>query len=258
MAPSGVPQADKAVTYMAEILAKLNGEIRALVTQLDTERGGAGLISDKQALANAARVRQQILALVAERQGQVIDVLEQGVAAAADAVAAANDLGDFSAQATRTLQEIADGRADEVAAAFQKGQRQIAEAIAVGLTTGADLSDLIDQVAREVDTSFARAQSAVDTGIVGAGRAVTMRAGREADTDPRDPIVFRYVGPNDSKTRPFCRPILGQCFSDAAISRLDNGQGLAVDTFGGGYGCRHSWSPILTSEARLQGYTIVG
>ncbi len=57
--------------------------------------------------------------------------------------------------------------------------------------------------------------------------------------------LFLYVGPKDGITRPFCRKLVGKVLSKSQINRLNNGQGAGpVLTTGGGYNCRHSWTPI--------------
>jgi len=52
---------------------------------------------------------------------------------------------------------------------------------------------------------------------------------------------FIYLGPSDTRNRPFCRAKVGKVFSRQEINALDNGQGLDVMTRCGGWGCRHHW-----------------
>ena len=55
---------------------------------------------------------------------------------------------------------------------------------------------------------------------------------------------YLYTGPMDGLTRPFCIPLVNKVVTEKQMTRLNNGQGLAVKTSGGGYNCRHSWSPV--------------
>jgi len=41
--------------------------------------------------------------------------------------------------------------------------------------------------------------------------------------------------------RPFCRERVGKVYSIEEIRAMDNGQGLAVEYFCGGWNCRHRW-----------------
>ena len=50
---------------------------------------------------------------------------------------------------------------------------------------------------------------------------------------------YIYLGPNDSKTRPFCSKYVGQIKSEFEWKKIPNGQlGSAFD-MQGGYNCRH-------------------
>ena len=51
---------------------------------------------------------------------------------------------------------------------------------------------------------------------------------------------FRYMGAV-AGARPFCRERVGKVYSIEEIRAMDNGQGLAVEYFCGGWNCRHRW-----------------
>ena len=51
---------------------------------------------------------------------------------------------------------------------------------------------------------------------------------------------FEYSG-NPNPERDFCVEHFGRVYTIDEISRLDNGQGLDVLTYCGGYNCRHIW-----------------
>ena len=79
----------------------------------------------------------------------------------------------------------------------------------------------------------------VRTKISQYGRSVTATAGVAASLNN-----YLYTGPVDGITRPFCRELVNKVVTDKQLNRLNNNQGLSVITSGGGYNCRHSWSPI--------------
>lgn len=64
---------------------------------------------------------------------------------------------------------------------------------------------------------------------------------------------YLYTGPKDGITRPFCRPLINKVVDKTQLSKLNNGQGLSVRTSGGGYNCRHSWSPVTESFMKAAG-----
>lgn len=57
---------------------------------------------------------------------------------------------------------------------------------------------------------------------------------------------FRYVGP--PPIRKFCKEHYNQVYTWEEIQQLDNGQGLPVWIYGGGYNCRHRWVSVVEPE----------
>ena len=53
-----------------------------------------------------------------------------------------------------------------------------------------------------------------------------------------------YVGPVDSKIRPFCLARVGDIFTVEEIRKMNNGQIPDVLINGGGYNCRHRWIAV--------------
>lgn len=132
--------------------------------------------------------------------------------------------------------------------------------------TQTQLSDLIrrvheqpystEQIASEVQriTGNARGQAITigNTILAQAQRQVVVASAGPGQAD--DETVYVYQGPDDGVTRSFCSELIGLAFTDRQIRRLDNGQGLPVMTNGGGWNCRHSWSPMPSSAVRAGGY----
>jgi hypothetical protein len=50
-----------------------------------------------------------------------------------------------------------------------------------------------------------------------------------------------YYGEVRNNSRPFCRQLIGKVFSLEQIEQMNNGQGLSVLTYCGGWNCIHSW-----------------
>lgn len=78
-------------------------------------------------------------------------------------------------------------------------------------------------IARTALGAFDRATAARQAALAGVGR-------------------FRYVGPPAS--RDFCQHHLRKTYTVEEIKRLNNGQGLPVLYYGGGWNCRHTWEPV--------------
>lgn len=115
---------------------------------------------------------------------------------------------------------------------------------------GGDVPD-IDQVLETYGSKIAsNIKSEINTGVAGFNRTVTFKKANDLGLDK-----FVYLGPLDKITRPFCRKIVGRVFTTAEIKAMDNGQGLDVMTYGGGYNCRHQWRPVSDELAKDYGYT---
>lgn len=67
--------------------------------------------------------------------------------------------------------------------------------------------------------------------------------------DPNTPFYY-YDGPNDDKTRPFCKALLklDKLFNLEDIDRLSRYVGYDVELYFGGFNCRHKWK-----RARIKG-----
>lgn len=86
--------------------------------------------------------------------------------------------------------------------------------------------------------------------------AATQRAAVMAKADRFGIDSFLYRGPDDKRTRPFCRHVLSKkpaIYTRAEIEELNSlpeASGMDVFTFCGGYNCRHYWSPVSDQRAR--------
>lgn len=56
---------------------------------------------------------------------------------------------------------------------------------------------------------------------------------------------FQYLGVDDKLTRPFCKKHLNEIETMEYWSKQDNGQGLPVPVYRGGYNCRHYFQGIV-------------
>lgn len=63
-------------------------------------------------------------------------------------------------------------------------------------------------------------------------------------------IVFlrAYAGPNDAKTRPFCKHLVGKAFDESQWDDMRNGQIADPKYSGGGYRCRHATVGVMAED----------
>lgn len=98
---------------------------------------------------------------------------------------------------------------------------------------------VVSNLQARLERSEGRQLTEVKTRISQFGRGITSATAEAAGLDH-----YLYTGPKDGITRPFCRALISLVVDQKQMNKLNNGQGLAVITGGGGYNCRHSWSPV--------------
>jgi hypothetical protein len=125
------------------------------------------------------------------------------------------------------------------------------EQVALSVLTGVkpDISALLDA---ETEALESRLNTELGTTFAAFHRTVTLATAEDLGFE-----LFEYIGPDDQVTRKFCYELLERdppIYSIEEIRRMDNGQDLPVEQFGGGYNCRHIWGPVSEEEAREQGW----
>ena len=117
----------------------------------------------------------------------------------------------------------------------KKAVRDAFTSLALDVPEDVVFSDLNERLKKSVG----RQLTEVKTAISQYGRSINAMAGSAAGLNN-----YLYTGPMDGLTRPFCIPLVNKVVTEEQMNQLNNGQGLAVKTSGGGYNCRHSWSPV--------------
>ena len=239
------PIADAAVADLEAIRVQLDREIRRALLKLNTAPGEDTLVKAQGRVA--AQVASQVDAAMKTRGLKAIEgVLRDR--AIESALAALGGV-DLPVSVTTEIDAILKSQTKDIADVFGDASSTIRRAIALGTTTSASLSDLIDGVAEKVGATVTKAAAAVDASVMAAGRTAVIRAATEA-ADGIVNLVYLYSGPKESRNRPFCRLHVGKALTESGIAQADNGQGLPVDAFAGGYNCRHVWSPMTLAEAQ--------
>jgi hypothetical protein len=97
----------------------------------------------------------------------------------------------------------------------------------------------ISGLAQKMNQSTGTQLTVINTKLSMYGRSVSASLADAAGLN-----YYLYTGPRDGLTRPFCKPLINKVVSESQMNKLNNGQGLPVKTAGGGYNCRHSWTPV--------------
>ncbi len=142
---------------------------------------------------------------------------------------------ELQALKTLTVQNVFD---DVVVPTVAKNVKDSLLSIVVDTPKDQAMSNLAQTLQRGAGTL----QTEVRTKIAQFGRSVNMIAADAVGMDQ-----YLYTGPRDGITRPFCNALINKVVSKEQMDKLNNGQGLSVQSSGGGYNCRHSWSPVTNA-----------
>ena len=140
--------------------------------------------------------------------------------------------GIGSALASDTVEGIFD---DVILPDTQRAVRDALSSAEFSAEPGAVISSL-DAALRSAE---GRQITEARTRLTSFGRELTAVAAEAAGLDH-----YLYTGPLDGITRSFCRELAGKVFTSSQIGQMRNYQLEPVLTRGGGYNCRHSWSPV--------------
>jgi hypothetical protein len=257
--PAG-DSADAARRDLELLRQRLERELLRILSALDTERGTPALISDTDARRNAAAVFRQVEQALREQGVATIrSIVAQRALEAIDAVAPGES---WPPNVQRELRQIVERQIADVVDVFGVAATEVRQAVNAGVTTGGNLGDLVAAVSDRMSVAFFRAQAAVDSSIMAVGRRAVVSAAEAAAKEAGADVVYAYVGPTDGKNRPFCAVWMGRedgqrkAVTADYMRTLDNGQGLSVADYCGGYNCRHSWAPIPRDRAVAAGFKV--
>lgn len=108
-----------------------------------------------------------------------------------------------------------------------------------GLYSQRSPNAILDDLADVLDIEMRHARTLYDTTTSIYGRQVeALKSSGEPDE------LYAYLGPTDSKVRPFCAKHVGKVYTRKEIDALDNGQLPGTFMTAGGWNCRHVWSAI--------------
>jgi hypothetical protein len=117
-------------------------------------------------------------------------------------------------------------------------------ALMMGIFSQRKPSDLMDDLAEALDVELYQARRLYDTTVNVFARQVEAMKSQPGD-------VYAFLGPADTKLRPFCLEHVGKVYTREQIDALDNGQIPNVFLTGGGWNCRHQFVAVSkVSELR--------
>jgi hypothetical protein len=118
----------------------------------------------------------------------------------------------------------------------------VSRAVVIAALGGQSRADMIRSVAETLNGELDKhTVTYVDTALVSYDRRVSWDMWEAAGIDK-----FLYRGPMDVKTRAWCEARVGKTFTREQVEAMDNGTRLEpVSVYGGGWNCRHVWTPVV-------------
>jgi hypothetical protein len=109
-----------------------------------------------------------------------------------------------------------------------------------------DFEDTVESIRKTFGRGVAEAETLAATGLTMYTRTNAEQNFKRIEKEfLGEDFRYRFEGPDDKLTRPFCDHLLDRTkktgLTRAEIDKLDNGQLPNVFVTGGGYNCRHQW-----------------
>ncbi len=232
---------DKYYDDLADVKTKLVEKVNRLLPRLET-------LSDSELIELS---RSLDFFEEAKRLGydKIAKDFERGLSKeVADTLKKAGTFGvDIAGVNLESLQLIMDLELDSLVSQNRELSKQLKKEVFRGLLTGESINEISTRIETEFSGNARITQSRVATGdaVSKLFRTTTQKA-FEGDEEQR----FKYVGPDDNKTREICKSVLGNSqnnkgFTFAEIEALAPIDGKKVTfTDGGSYNCRHEFVPV--------------
>lgn len=124
-------------------------------------------------------------------------------------------------------------------------EKRVLKAVKRGLFEGDSIlaKKLVKKAGKTADRHIATVVNTAKLGIA-QGRVVedALQAGIKK---------FLYMGP-EVNARPFCRDHLRKIYTIDEIMKMENGHGMPVIQYCGGWNCRHRWVPVVGDEFLIE------
>lgn len=230
---------DRVDQVLGDLARAIMDEFQRIAATLDTADGVTQ--NTKYNLRQLDDVRAQVSDL-AQRLGaeRIAAILEDELPKIITENLTESGLGEFAPEITDDLLDFLDGMERDVVSALNDTTGDLARAVRRGITGLAPTADLMEAVAKSLDTTLGRASVAVE----GAMRRFNEQT--LVETASNLGFGFLYVGPDDEKTRPYCKPRVGKVLTE------EQARQLKAD-INERWNCRHDLAPIPLDQVEAQG-----
>lgn len=148
-------------------------------------------------------------------------------------------------QKLRSMSELERKELNAIAEPILKGFTHMAERLEKDVIFEMKINDTREKKAARIKQKIG-VQNHIARTITKTGSDAITQAKRINDALEAGIEYFKYIGP--APERKFCREHYNKVYSKAEIEQMDNGQGLPVLYYAGGYNCHHQWVGVIKDE----------
>jgi hypothetical protein len=152
--------------------------------------------------------------------------------------------GSFTQASRAQIAMLATGAEYDLVQVQADVSNQLTQVLMRGTIGGLNLGELMTEVSAVLDTNLARARTLIATTLSSFNRMTSVSHARDLGIK-----WFRFDGPNDSVIREWCSHWEGRIGTVEMIEASTDEWGrddqpLPAMSWGGGWNCRHRWTPI--------------
>lgn len=119
--------------------------------------------------------------------------------------------------------------------------QRVVQAVKTAIEDDLTASELTDLIQKSVSGGRYKADTIATTGLQGYSAANRIDLERASGVKK-----WKYVGPPPNRL--FCSLHYGKEYTYEEIQKMNNGQGLPVLYYGGGWNCPHLWQAVITPD----------
>ena len=255
------------------LLNEVERQIEKSVSRLNAKDIREGLkIGERAALQQSLVVRAELRKILLEAGKLYVSEVREGIIVVAQEIVDSDPIlpSEFQANPAQAVEDVITRQIDELDQVFVDAGDLIRKGIMRATISGTDFQPVMDEIKKRMKITKDQAKVVVTTSVHSAARTAAVEVADDSGLD----YVYRYTGPDDKVTRPFCRfygfpdgPTSKVAYTREAMKALarDPNQkkqpaGKTGDTasFAGGWNCRHNWAPVPLFIAERDGLDIRG
>jgi len=255
------------------LLNEVERQIKRSVSKLNQKDVREGLkVGERAALQQSLIVRAELRAILNEAGKLYVSEVKEGIIVVAQEIVENDPVlpSEFTANPAQAVEDVIERQIDELDQVFIDSGDLVRKGIMRATISGTSFDPVMDEIEKRMKITKEQAKVVVTTSVHASARTAMVEVAEDSGLD----YVYRYTGPDDRVTRPFCRfygfpegPASKVAYTREALKALakDPNQkkqpaGKTGDTrsYAGGWNCRHNWSPIPLFIAERDGFDIRG